>query len=75
MSGSDDVSHDVTVSPQDILKRVSVGDYILNKKKNMKGSRAWEQFRIMLNPSNNDEVLGVSYMLLCVWYVFFAKRR
>ena len=46
-SGGDELSvpegDDVTISPQDISRRVTAGEYILKKKKNAKGSRAWEQ--------------------------------
>ena len=35
-------SDDGSLSPQDILKWVIAGEYIL--KKNAKGSRVWEQF-------------------------------
>ena len=46
-SGGDELSvpegDNVTISPQDILRRVTAGEYILKKKKNAKGSRAWEQ--------------------------------
>ena len=55
-SGGDGISDDAIVSPQQVLKRVIAGDYILKKKKNTKGSRAWEHFRIVLYFSNNDEV-------------------
>jgi len=50
VSGSDRLSvpegNDVTISPQDISRWVTAGNYILMKKKNVQGSRAWEQFRI-----------------------------
>ena len=46
------------LSPQVVSRRVIDGDYIL-KKKNSKGSRAWERFRAVLNPSNNDEVYAI----------------
>ena len=42
------------ISPQVAQKRVIDGDYILKKKKNVKGSQAWEQFRIVIDPSNNS---------------------
>ena len=35
------------LSSREIYKCVKRGDYILKKKKNGKGSRAWEQFRII----------------------------
>ena len=46
--------------PQVVSRRVIDGDYILKKRKNSKGNRAWEQFRVVLNPSNNYEVFGVA---------------
>ena len=46
-SGGDELSmpegDDVTISAQDISRRVTAGEYILKKKKNAKGSRAWKQ--------------------------------
>ena len=57
-SGGDELSpelsapegDDITISSPDILRRVIAGEYILKKKKNAKGSRAWEQFWIMFDP-------------------------
>ena len=55
-SGSDELSvtegDDFIISPQDIKRRVISGEYILKKKKNAKGSSAWEQFRIVFDSSN-----------------------
>ena len=49
-SGGDELSvpegNDITISPQDISRRVTAGEYIL---KNAKGTRAWEQFRIVFD--------------------------
>jgi len=53
------------VSPQVTQKRIIDGDYILKKKKNAKGIRAWEQFRIVVDSSNNFEVFGVACCCLC----------
>ena len=44
-------SDDGSLSPQDILKWIIAGEYIL--KKNTKGSRTWEQFQIMFNLSRD----------------------
>ena len=51
-------------SAQDILNLVIDGDYMLKKKKDTKGSRAWQQFRnvlvsrrltrIVFNPVNTE---------------------
>ena len=51
---------DKDISPQTVSKLVIDGDYILKKKKNAKGSRAWDQFRVVLNPLNDEEVFGVA---------------
>ena len=44
VSGGDELSmpegDDVTISPQDILRWMTAGEYILKKKKNAEGSRA-----------------------------------
>ena len=53
------------ISPQVVYRHVTDGEYIF--KKNMKGSRAWDQFRVVLNPSNNEEVFGVA--CCCVYMV------
>ena len=39
----------------------------------MKESRAWEQFRIMLDPSNNDEVFSIAYC--CVSKACIYKKK
>ena len=69
MSGGDELSmpegDDIIISPQDILRRGTAGEYILKKKKNAKGSRVWEQFRIVFDPSNNDKVFGVACCCVC----------
>ena len=54
-----------SISPQDISQRVISGDFILKKKKNAKGSRAWDQFRVVFDPSNNSEVFGVACCCVC----------
>ena len=46
------VSHDL---PEDTLKQVIAGEWIL--KKNTKVSRAWELFRVGFDPSNDAKVL------------------
>ena len=58
-SGGNHISDNASVSLQQVSEKVIAGDYIL-KKKNVKASRAWEQFRIVVNSSNNEEVFGVA---------------
>jgi len=78
MESDEDRDDDGGVSPQVTQKRIIDGDYIL-KKKNAKGSRAWEQFRIVLDYSNNSdfsEVFGVACCCsVCVRYAYFTKGR
>ena len=72
-SGGDDILDNAIVSPQQVSKRVIAGDYIL-KKKNMKGSRAWEQFRIMLDSSSNEEVFEVACCCVCKVCILYKKK-
>ena len=58
---------------QDVLNLVIDGDYILKKKKDTKGSRAWQQFWIVFNPINNEEVFGVACCHVCKAY--FTERK
>ena len=51
-------------SPEDISKQVIAGERIL-KKKNTKGSRVWEQFQVVFDPSNDAEVFEVAYCCVC----------
>ena len=60
------------LSPQVVSRRVNDGDYIL--KKNSKGSRAWERFRAVLNPSNNDEVFGVACCCVCKVCILYKTK-
>jgi len=39
----------IIISPQGISRQVTAGNYILMKKKNVKGIRTWEQFWIDQN--------------------------
>jgi len=64
---------DKDISPQTVSKLVIDGDYIL-KKKNVKGSRAWNQFRVVLNPWNDEEVFGVACCCI-LRRVSFIKER
>ena len=47
-SGSGDDGSVFPNSAQDVLNLVIDGHYILKRKKDTKGSRAWQQFRIVL---------------------------
>ena len=64
-SGSGDDRSVFPNSAQDVSKLVIDGNYILKKKKDMKESRAWQQFRIIFNPVNNEKVFGVSCCCVC----------
>ena len=63
-----------SISPQDISQRVISGDFILKKKKNAKGSRAWDQFRVVFDPSNNSEVFGVACCCVCKVCILYKKK-
>ena len=64
----------VSDSTQDVLKLVIDGDYILKKKKDTKGSRAWQQFRIVFDPVNNEEVFGVACCSVCKVCILYKKK-
>ena len=55
------------------LKLVIDSNYILNKKKETKGSRAWQQFWTMFNPVNNEEVFRVMCYCVCKVCILYKK--
>ena len=57
-------------SVQDVSTLVIDGDYILKKKKDTKGNRAWQQFQIVFNPV---EVFGVVCCCVCKVYHILGK--
>ena len=66
---------DKDISPQTVSKLVIDGDYILKKKKNAKGSRAWDQFRVVLNPLNDEELFGVACCCICKVCIYIYKAE
>ena len=73
MESEDLIVLDEDLSPQVVSRWVIDGDYILMKK-NLKGSRTWEQFRVVLNPSNNDEVFGVACCCVCKVCILYKTK-
>ena len=65
---------DKDISPQTVSKLVIDGDYILKKKKNAKGSRAWYQFRAVLNPLNGEEVFGTACCCICKVCILYKRK-
>ena len=61
-------------SAQDVSKLIIDGDYILKKRKDTKGSKAWQQFQIMFNPVNSEEVFGVACCCLCKVCILYKKK-
>ena len=53
-----------SISSRSVSERVKQGDYTLKRKKNAKGSRAWEQFQTVCD-ENGDEVFGVACCANC----------
>jgi len=43
---------------------IKSGDFVLKRKKNAKGSQAWDQFWIVCK-SNDDKVLGMKCRSIC----------
>ena len=68
-------SDDDTVSlfPQAVSKHVMSGDFILKVNKKSKGSRAWEQFRLVWDPSKNEEVFGIACCAVCKSCLLYKK--
>ena len=67
-------SNDISLSPQDVSRQVIAGDYILKKKKNAKGSRAWEQFWIVFDHSSDNEIFGVACCGVCKVSILYKKK-
>ena len=61
-----------SISSRSVSERVKQGDYTLKKKKNAKGSRAWEQFRTVCD-ENGDEVFGVACCANCKTCLLYKK--
>jgi len=54
-----------TISPQAVTKRMMPGELILKVNKRSKGSRAWDQFRLVWDPVKNEQVRGVACCSVC----------
>ena len=54
-----------TISPQTVTKRVVSGELVLKINKKSKGSRAWDQFRLVWDPVKNEQVRGVACCSVC----------
>lgn len=54
-----------TISPQAITKHVVSGELILKVSKKLRGSRAWEQFRLVWDPVKNEQVRGFACCSVC----------
>ena len=66
---SDNVTRNV--NSREVSERVKRGEYML-KKKNAKGSPAWEQFRIVWD-ENGEEVFGVACCATCKTCFLYKK--
>ena len=67
-------SNDISLSSHDVSRRVIAGDYILKKIKNAKGSRAWEQFWIVFDRFNDNEIFGVTCCSVCKVSILYKKK-
>ena len=56
--------------PRQLIKP---GDYILKKKKNTKGSRAWQKFRTVYDESRGEEVFGYACCVTCKTCLRYKK--
>ena len=63
----------LSLSSCEVSKRIKQGDYILKKKKNARGSRAWEQFRIVWDIKNGEEVFGFACCTTCKTCLLYKK--
>ena len=61
-----------SISSRSVSERVKQGDYTLKRKKNTKGSHAWEQFRTVCY-ENGDEVFGVACCVNCKTCLLYKK--
>ena len=57
--------HSDTISPQTVTKRVVSGEMVLKFNKKLKGSHAWDQFRLVWDPVKNEQVRGVACCSVC----------
>jgi len=67
-----DMVEERTFTSHDVSELVKRGDYILKRKKNAKGSHAWEQFQIVLD-ANGDKVFGVACCAICETCLLYKK--
>ena len=51
--------------PQTVSERVISGEFILGVNKKSKGSHAWDQFCLVWDPVNHQEVCGVACCSVC----------
>jgi len=73
MASGSDRSESESETSQTVSRRVISGEYILRKNKNVKGSRAWEQFRIVYNSLTDEEVFGVACCSVCKACIVYKK--
>ena len=62
---SDDTRSETSLLTQAVSKQVVSGDFVLKVNKKSKGSRAWDQFRLVWDPSKNEEVYGIACCAVC----------
>ena len=55
----------IELLPRTVLEWVISGEFLLRIKKKSKDSRAWDQFRLVWDPVNHQEVRGVTSCSVC----------
>ena len=63
----------LALSSREVSEGVKRGDHILKKKKNTKGSRAWQKFRIAYDESSGEEVFGYACCVTCKTRLLYKK--
>ena len=72
---SDDIRRETCLISQAVSKRVVSGDFILKVNKKSKGSRAWDQFRLVWDPAKNEEVYGIACCTVCKSCLLYKSHR
>ena len=62
---SDDTRSEITLLIQAVSKQVVSRDFVLKVNKKSKGSRAWDQFHLVWDPSKKEEVYGIACCAVC----------
>ena len=71
---SDNICHETSLLLQAVSKHVMSGNFILKVNKKLKGSCAWDQFRLVWDPTTNEEVFGIACCNICKSCLLYKKK-